>query len=262
MGDTTNGEPDSNLPQVNHVSVRPPPFYRENACTWFAQLEAQFILNRITSTTTKYYHCLAYLPEDVASLIDIAISPDYDCLKTQVVSAFGKSRSLKLEEALVSLNIQGVKPSIALQKLRRSFHDAGISPEEDILKHRLLRSFPSSMLTTMAAHQSRPAAEFACIADTVWEVLDSNSHVFAASAHSLSPLQPDRPPRDGSLSSLPFIPGQQPKICRSHLYYAHAARWCKPWCLWPGPKPRTMEPSSRLHSRSSSPRHPVSSSEN
>ena len=54
-----------------------------------------------------------------------------------------------------------------------------------------------------------------------------------------------------------FSPGQQPKICRSHLYFLDDARTCKPWCGYPN-KSRHIKilPNSRPSSpaRPSSPR--------
>lgn len=229
-------------------NIKVPPFYRQNCAVWFAQLEAQFTIARVSSSNLRYCHCLAALPEDVVLLLDLTGEPSYEDLKKQIRQAFEKSKALRLEEALNSLNISGLRPSIALAKLRRSFNDAGLVPDEELLRHRLLRTLPHSMQITLAAHQNLDLSIFAAIADTVWDITSSTPVCPVATEKSM------RPGSGGKTSSdlTPFRQGQRSRICRSHIFYASEARTCKPWCKWPGAKP-SLEPSSRPASRSSSP---------
>lgn len=254
MMNTTIGAPSeenaSNNGDVRQVTIKSPPFYRQNTKTWFAQLEAQFMLARITSNATKYYHALAALPEDAATLIDIGDDHNYESLKEQVLQAFEKSKNLKLEEALNSLDLGGLKPSLALIQLKRRFVDAGITPNEDILKHRLLATLPYHIQTTLAAHRHLSLNDFVGIADTVMEVSGNGNHVMQIydkkSARNTSSSQH----KDGNNSGFhlglrPFHSKQLPQICRSHIFYGEKAKSCKPWCRWPGVKPKHMDPSSR-----------------
>jgi hypothetical protein len=43
---------------VSRVGIKISPFWPEDPAVWFAQLEAQFALAKITQDSTKYYHSL------------------------------------------------------------------------------------------------------------------------------------------------------------------------------------------------------------
>jgi hypothetical protein len=230
--------------QVSPVSLRPPPFYRSNVRVWFAQLEAQFVLARITAASTKYYHCLANLPEDVACLVELDGTPEYNVLKSQVLANFSKSQSERLEEALSTLNLDGLRPSVAVQRLRRSFIDAGMTPDGEVLKHRLLKVLPGPVQTTLAAHKHLELSQFAIIADAVYEVTEAYKPTFAVSPSSGSGSR-SKTTLDDDMR--PFREGQRPVICRFHVFFGEEAQRCRPWCRWPGKRP------SRQTSRRSSP---------
>lgn len=55
--------------QLQNVSTKPPIFMEENVQAWFSIMEAQFNLQRITVSTTKFYHTLAGLPSSVVGKI-------------------------------------------------------------------------------------------------------------------------------------------------------------------------------------------------
>ena len=55
------------LPRVGAVALKLPPFWPESAEVWFAQAEAQFNIKGINNSTTKFYHCVASMSQEVAS---------------------------------------------------------------------------------------------------------------------------------------------------------------------------------------------------
>ena len=58
------------------VSVKLPTFWTDSPEVWFIQAEAQFEVKRITTSRTKFNHCLAALPQDVACrLLDLVGAP-------------------------------------------------------------------------------------------------------------------------------------------------------------------------------------------
>ncbi|KAF0311973.1 Lamin Dm0 [Amphibalanus amphitrite] len=57
-----------NKSNKEHVSVKPPAFMETAVQGWFAIMEAQFHLAKITSDTTRFYHVLAALPPTTVSL--------------------------------------------------------------------------------------------------------------------------------------------------------------------------------------------------
>ncbi|MEE4247140.1 MAG: hypothetical protein V2I33_17135, partial [Kangiellaceae bacterium] len=181
---------------VATTSLRPPPFYRNNPRTWFSQLEAQFALARISSQTTQFYHCLANLPEDVAVMIEIDDAKQYGNLKNAILQAFEKSKTERLEEALGNLQLQGLRPSVAIQKLRRSFLAANLTADDDLLKYRLIKAMPPPVQTALAAQQHLPLTQFIPVADAVFDVTaaTSTTPVHAVASRSFSPAAGRRSP--------------------------------------------------------------------
>ena len=58
------------------VSVELPSFWTNSPEVWFIHAEAQFEKRRITAFHTKFTHCVAALPQDVASrLLDLVRAP-------------------------------------------------------------------------------------------------------------------------------------------------------------------------------------------
>jgi hypothetical protein len=62
--------------QIRSVGIRTPPFWPEKPDVWFAQLEGQFVLARITQDATKFYHVIAQLDKKYAAEVeDIITNP-------------------------------------------------------------------------------------------------------------------------------------------------------------------------------------------
>jgi hypothetical protein len=235
---------------VSIAAVHPklPPFYRENCTTWLEQVEAQFALSNISSERTRFYHCLANLPEDIASLLDLGGDRTFSNLRSQILTAFGPSEAARLNAVLQQPSLEGLRPSLAAQKMKRDFRAAGITPEDRVVRHRLLQALPISTQVALAAHHHLPLQEFATLADTVMELTAGQRDPGIAAIKSgrrRTPVANSRDPspaqRDSSPSHFktltPYKKGQRPLICRSHIFYADQARTCRPWCQWPGPRP-------------------------
>ena len=79
---------DDALPRVEAVALKFSPFWSESAEVWFAQAEAQFNIKGVSSSTTKFYHCVAAMSQEVASqLLDLIASLPYS-LKTKSLVLF------------------------------------------------------------------------------------------------------------------------------------------------------------------------------
>lgn len=241
--------------QALAVSIKPAPFYRNNPLVWFRQLEAQFSLRGIKSQETKFFHVLASLPEDVAMSIDENVT-QYDEIKNAVVSNFHKTKQELMDEVMGTLDLAGLKPSLALIHLKRKLNECGLTADEDLLKHKILKAMPISTQMALASHQGLKLADFVAVADslllispqtqTVAKISQPQAENFSAKSQGESSQQ-----RFSTTYLLhPFSPNQRPKICRYHLYFGPAAKRCKPWCVWPARKPAIIEPSSRSSSPS------------
>jgi hypothetical protein len=242
---------------VSRVAIKTPPFYRGNPKFWFVQIEAQFHLASISQSSTKFFHILSALPEDIGCNISAAAltAADYDGLKAEVLSIFEKTRSERLEEALGTISLNGEKPSLAFRRIGRLLCDAGLSPDDELAKSKLLNCLPPHIRTVLAAHTSLPGTEFAKVADTLLAVGLAAPHgqadgflqpVAASSERRFRPSasRDAAPATDHRLA--PFSPGQRPLVCRHHIFFGARSRTCKPWCVWPDkPSSLTVLPNSR-----------------
>jgi len=92
---STNNEvsspPDGQL-SLTRVSVKLPTFWTDSPEVWFLQAEAQFGIKRVTTSLTKFHHCVAVLPQDVAiRLIDLILKPTsdpYATLRTRFIQMY------------------------------------------------------------------------------------------------------------------------------------------------------------------------------
>ena len=152
-------------------------------------------------------------------------------------------------------------------RIQRKLAECNLTLDDDVIKHRLMQAMPISVKTALSAHLELPVEQFAKLADTIYSysntiVATPTPNVFAASAqqmptrslynqHSTKSNQPINNSKSNmSIENThrPFTAGQRPKICRYHLYFAEKAKSCKPWCQWPGQKPKNIEPTSRPNS--------------
>jgi hypothetical protein len=247
---TSNEIPNSEY--VARVSIKPPEFYRRNPTVWFKQIESQFALANLTRSQTKFHHVMGALPEDVACYLPDDITT-YETLKEQVLQTYQKTRQELLEEALGTITLDGQKPSVCLARIKRKLADCGLTPDEEVVRHRLLQAMPHQIRLTLSAHTNLGLSEFAKVADTIYGYQQDNFTVAAIGQPSTSKYQAARNfhQEEGNSnygSIQPFSAGQKPKLCRFHVYYADKAKRCKPWCKWPGRKPQITDPSSRASS--------------
>ena len=98
------------------VSLMLPSFRTSTPTTWFAQVEAHFIVRNITNNDTKYYYVVAALDPSTANrakslLAAPPTSNKYDAIKKLLTSAYELSN---YERATALYNLAGLgdsKPS-------------------------------------------------------------------------------------------------------------------------------------------------------
>lgn len=248
------GSNSSEFSTAYRVAIKPPPFYFGNPAVWFKNLESQFVLAGVTNAETKYHHVIAALPENVA--INLPEEADYDLIKNAILKNFTKSQTEKLEDALGAVSLEGQKPSVCLNRILRQFRECGITPEESVIRHKLLMALPQQVRQIMATHSDKNLETFAAIADTIIALpnITMDTRVCAISNEKRNWKNVREHEGDFPASLRPFSPGQRQKICKAHIYYASKARNCRPWCQWPKKNcpvgPSTGTP---INSRSNSP---------
>lgn len=166
------------------VGVRIPPFYPEKPALWFAQLEGQFALSRVTTDETKFYYAMAQLePQYAAEVEDIITSPPaqdkYDKLKTELIRRLSASRERKVQQVLVHEELGDKKPS---QFLRHLQNLAGPGLPEDFLRSIWTSRLPQRTQDIVASQLKSSLEDLADLADRLQDVVAPTPQVVAAAA--------------------------------------------------------------------------------
>ena len=244
-----------NDPTVSAVGIKTPPFYRTCPEAWFRRMEAQFYLSKVVSETTKYYHAIAALPEDIANLVIFDEKPDYKMLKARVIDSLTANKHQLIEEALSGLELGDKRPSQMLVEIQRKFASININPDQTIIKSRLIAALPANIRAALVGHEELEAEKFARVADSMLAVAPKTTPYAVMTATSERSSQ-RRPENGYKYQVRPFHENQRPKICNAHIFYGKAARNCRQWCQWPQKGNATIIEANRQtpnQSRSGSP---------
>ena len=221
-----------------------------SAAAWFRIVEAQFILRSITSSDTKYYNALALLPGSVVALIPESAheGANYETLKKAVISSFEKSKPEILDKLLSSTKLTG-RPSIFMQEIINLAAPIGVG--QDMIRHKFIQALPQSISAVIASQTTLDLQSLAKLADDLLPYL--NNHNASINNVTNDKKRYDEQPAYSQQGLRPYSKDQRPKICRSHIFFADKAKYCKPWCRWPNKGNITMQPNSRPSSPAPSP---------
>ncbi|CAN7980431.1 unnamed protein product, partial [Ixodes pacificus] len=245
---------------VCRVAVKLPPFWADSPEVWFAQVEAQFSLARITQDRTRYDYVVAHLDSRYANEIrDILDNPPaanlYQHLKTELTRRLSLSEDQKVRQLIHSAELAERKPSQFLRHMRAL---AGNTQVHDFFIWTLwLQRLPPHVQAILQAQPTLPLDQLAEIADRVIEVsvppLSPTVHAVGAPldttelAHridditrQLSSIQrrldqspPTRPRYRSQSRDRNTGPSQQPRDssrCYYHRRFGDRARQCRPPC--------------------------------
>ncbi|CAN8014992.1 unnamed protein product [Ixodes persulcatus] len=124
---------------LSEIRLKPPRFRTKNEKVWFAQVEAQFLLHRVTSQATRYLHIVSSLPAEVADeLEDIhatAPTPNcaYDHLKAAVLARKTASERSRLQHLLSMEELGDQRPSQLLRRMLQLLGDATSDADKSLL---------------------------------------------------------------------------------------------------------------------------------
>lgn len=165
------------------VHMRIPPFWPEKPAIWFAQVEGQFAIMRITEDATKFYHVLATLDRQYAAEVeDILTGPaDYVRLKSELIKRLSVSRENKVKQLLMHEQLGNRKPS---QFLRHLQHLAGPAIPEDFLRTIWTSRLPAGMQPIVASQPSLSLDDLAELADRINDIATPSQQVAAVSPPS------------------------------------------------------------------------------
>ncbi|XP_075990346.1 uncharacterized protein LOC142985997 [Anticarsia gemmatalis] len=108
--------------EVLRVSVRVPPFWPEEPALWYAQVESQFALSRITTDETKFCYLVAQLDHQYAvGVKDVITNPPatdkYLKLKTELIKRLSALQERRVKQLLTHEELGDRKPSQFLRHL-------------------------------------------------------------------------------------------------------------------------------------------------
>lgn len=167
----------SPIGEVNRISVKVPPFWKENPSIWFHQIESQFVNSGITSDATKYHIVVGHIETDILSQVsDIIDSPPaedaYLALKKRLIEVFSDSQEKKLKKLLQDIDLGDKRPSVLLKQMQDL---AGPLVGTELLKSLWLQRLPSQIQAILASSDIE-LKKLASMADKIADVTFS-SHV-------------------------------------------------------------------------------------
>ena len=201
--------------QAFQVSVKPPQFTEQEAAGWFAIVEAQFALAKITVSSTRFYQCLSSLPAALVSRLpmEILAGKDYDSLKDAVLHLVESSKPELFESLLQPEQLVG-KPSSCLSVLQRTAAKVGVG--EEFVRHKFISSLPANITPVLAASSTKSLAQLGILADNLVAFSKCNpvshvqKHEFPSSSNAPNR---HRPSFNSGAGVRPFHESQRPKIC-------------------------------------------------
>ncbi|XP_038221599.1 uncharacterized protein LOC119839404 [Zerene cesonia] len=180
--------------EVFKTSVRIPPFWPEEPEIWFAQVEGQFAINRITSDQTKFNHIINQLDNKYSREVkDIIIHPPeenkYETLKALLIKRLTESNEKKLKQLLMHEELGDRKPSRFLRHLQSL---AGSDVPNDFLKTIWISRLPYGTQTVLAGQPGTATLEdLSDLADRVYDLATSTPAVASVSQENAGSLLSD-----------------------------------------------------------------------
>lgn len=184
--------------QIARISMRAPPFWKENPALWFLQLESQFITNGITSSDTKYHIAVAALETAIINQVsDVVLRPPpthkYETLKTRLQERFAESEERRFKKLLGNIDLGDRLPSHLWREMREL---AGEAFDEDLLKSLWLKRLQPHAQAILSTSNEN-IARLLTMADKIHEVIDTRDvHSIAINSANLQPLATQSPKSD------------------------------------------------------------------
>nr|XP_037872522.1 uncharacterized protein LOC119629725 [Bombyx mori] len=178
-----NKDGDSN---VNRVGVRVPAFYPTKPELWFAALESQFALAKVTQDETKYQYAISQLEANYAEIVEEVITSPaaadkYQRLKTVLIKRLTQSRERQVMQLLNHEELGDRKPSNFLRHLKQL---AGPGVPDDFIRTVWTSRLPSDVQTIIASQSKLQLEEVSELADQIMDIAAPGLQVATASASS------------------------------------------------------------------------------
>lgn len=185
--------PSLQQPAVAAVAIKLPQFWAEDPHIWFAQVEAQFLLGRVTSETTKYGHAVAALPPKVVMDVrDILVAPPtarpYSHLKAAILERIAMSSRKRVQELLKTEALGDRTPSQLLRHMQKLQSDS-VTTDDAIIRELFLSRLPPNVQAILAGTTTDVGlTQLAKMADQILEASPTVAHAAPAPV-AMSSLQ-------------------------------------------------------------------------
>ena len=188
--------------EVQAINFRPVPFIPHDPEVWFAALESQFEIRRITNQRQKYAYALESLPGDhLTAVREVVLNPNVpnvnDRLKDAILRHFLPSREERLRTLLARHPMGDAKPSHHLTRLQSLA--GNMTADSEIVKELWFEALPVSIQPTLTALlEDTPLNKVALIADKILaRVNTKDDYLVTSTSRSNVDLDARRPPAHG-----------------------------------------------------------------
>ncbi|XP_012146322.2 uncharacterized protein LOC105663238 [Megachile rotundata] len=259
---------------VASATLRSPTFWPQKVALWFQQLEAQFVIGRITKDETRFGYLIAQLDGKYAVEVeDIICNPPeinkYETLKAELIKRLSDSDTMRIRKLLETEEIGDRTPTQFWRHLKDL---AGSAVNEEFLVKIWKNRLPTNTQLVLAATSDKVGSKLAEIADRVHEIPAARHRIASTSASTTSTTSSQeiqllresleqvqlqlkaltderrsRKPwrrfksRERSGSKNRQRSNSVPRnLCWYHHNYAEKAAKCIPPCSWSGPKPGNL----------------------
>lgn len=170
---------------TNLCSIKPKlaPFWLDRPAGWFAHVEAQFALARITADETKYNYVVSHIDSRLSRDVeDLVTNPPpkgqrYEWIKEQMIKRFSASEAQRVRQLISGEELGDRKPTQFLRHLRSL--SGKCLPDERILRELWLQRLPRNVQEILTAQSELPLDKVAEIADKILEVSPLSASVSA-----------------------------------------------------------------------------------
>ncbi|GBO35997.1 Transposon Ty3-I Gag-Pol polyprotein, partial [Araneus ventricosus] len=210
--------------ELHKVSVKIPPFWIDKPEIWFYQVEAQFKISDITAEETKFNYLISQLdPKFVENVWDIIRSDSqtkYTDSKTILLNLFKDSENARIQRLITGIDLDDLKPSQLLQKLR-SVATSDVS--ENLIKILWLGKLPDSIKNILIVSKE-DTDSLAIMADKICDMSPKTEIYSTSYEHNSSNELLDRVKNlEQQISALCIRTGARPRT-RNNNYFRNRSR--------------------------------------
>ena len=230
------------------VGIKIPDFWTTDPGAWFLAVEAQFHTAHITVSSTKFYHVLQKLPQElIASVRDIvtditATEDPYGLLKTRLVKSYTPSKWHKIFSLIHHSDIGDRRPSVLMAAM------VALLPTSEVtgllFQGLFLERLPADMRDHLTTRDFETVRQMADYADLLWDGRQGRTASSVISAVNAAPSSTSNRRRRNSpgqhrrgRTATPGPASGSDGLCFYHGRFGLNAHKCEQPCSWSGNAP-------------------------